>query len=67
MGAGGVLWAEWPWIEELAVDGEHLGVRFRTGRERSRAEYREAELRADDAAAAAQLVEVCRALVPRPT
>ena len=57
---GELLWAEWPWIERLEVDGCHLQVRFRTGRERSPGEYREAELMADDEAAATLLAQVCR-------
>lgn len=65
MGLGGLLWAEWPWIDEFDAEESRLQVRFRTGRERSAAEYREVQLEADDAAAATRLAEVCRELLVR--
>ena len=60
MGLAELMWAEWQWIEQFEVDGPHVRVRFRTGRERSTAEYREVELEADDATAVEELVRTSR-------
>lgn len=65
LGLGGLLWAEWPWVKQFDAEESHLQVRFRTGRERSAGEYREAELEADDVVCATRLAQVCRELLDR--